>query len=291
MGAILELKRRVSTGRRLSRLLPAEACVRWQHEVCHGAPPDLRRPRTFSEKLCWLKLRPPEPGARECADKLLVRSHVEARGGAGLLNPLLGVYRRVDEIDPSALPSAFVLKPTHGSGANVICADRAALDWPEARAVLRRALARDYYWVGREPVYRGLERRVVCERFLGAPGEGLPDYKLFCFEGEPRFVQVDVDRFTDHRRALFDLDWRPLPFGLEYPAPRALPRPPALLPEMVAAARRLAAGFRLVRVDLYQAEGRVVFGELTFVPGGGRERFLPASADREVGDLLRLPEG
>jgi hypothetical protein len=288
--AVAYAKRRVALGRRLSRLLPVGACVRWQHELAHGAPPDLRRPASLNEKVAWLKLREPEPGARECSDKLLVRRHVEARCGPGILNELLGVYRRVEEIDPAALPKAFVLKPTHTSGSNVICPDRAALDWPAARARLRKALARDYYWVGREPAYRGLPRRIVCEAYLGEPGAELPDYKFFCFHGEPRLVQVDTGRFVDHRRELFDLDWCPLPFCLEHPLPdRPTPRPTRLA-ELVGCARRLAAGFRLVRVDLYQVGERVVFGELTFTPGGGRERFHPPSADREVGALLRLEE-
>jgi hypothetical protein len=287
--AVAYAKRRVAFGRRLTRLLSARTCVRWQHEVYHRAPPDLRAPATFNEKLAWLKLQPPEPGARECSDKLLVRRHVEARCGPGILNELLGVYRRVEEIDLAALPSAFVLKPTHTSGSNVVCPDRATLDWPAARATLRRALGSDYYWVGREPNYRGLERRIVCERFLGEPGAELPDYKIFCFHGEPRLVQVDTCRFVGHRRELYDLAWRPLRFCIEHPLPdRPMPRP-TRLEELLDRARQLAAGFRFVRVDLYQVGERVVFGELTFYPGGGLNRFYPAAADREKGALLHLP--
>jgi hypothetical protein len=286
--AVAYAKRRVAMGRRLSRLLPARTCVGWQHELRHGERLDLAAPETFTQKLCWLRLQEPGPLARACAHKLLVRRHVEARC-PGILNELLGVYRRVEEIDLASLPRAFVLKPAHRSGMNVLCPDQARLDWPSAQARLRKALARDYYWPTREPVYRGLPRLIVCERFLGEPGAELPDYKIFCFHGEPRLVQVDTCRFVDHRRELYDLEWRPLRCYIEHPLPDRPAPHPSRLAELLDCARRLAAGFPFVRVDLYQVDERVVFGELTFYPGAGHNRIFPAAADRALGALLHLP--
>jgi hypothetical protein len=279
--------------RRLTRrwpgaLLPARVFGRWQFELRHGHPPDLDHPRTFSEKLLWLRLQPADPAQQALVDKLAVRAFVEARC-PGILNELYRVYARVDEIDPAALPESFVLRPTHSSGANVICPDRRRLDWPAAARRLRRDLSRDYYWQSRESVYRGLPRRILCERFLGDPREAPPDYKLFCFDGVPRLIQVDVGRFRDHRRALVDVEWRLLPVRYCYDPPARGPARPERLEEMLSCAARLAAGMPFVRVDLYEVEGRIVFGELTFLPEAGLGAFTPASFDRELGELLQLP--
>jgi len=283
------LKRRLSLDRRLSRLLPAGIHACWQHQLLIGRTPDLSRPETFNEKLLWLRLHWRDPDAIRCSDKLAVRAFVEERWGPSVLNQVLAVYHRAEEICPEALPRAFALKVTHASGANVICRDRATLDWPRARKRLQKALARDYYWENREATYRHLPRRILCERYLGNPRETPPDYKFYCFNGEPRVVHVDVDRFTDHRRAFFDLEWSPLDFTLRYPPPRQPVARPSLLEEMKACAARLSRGFPFVRVDLYQVEDRVVFGELTFCPGAGLSLFTPFSADLALGRLLRLP--
>jgi hypothetical protein len=271
------------------RLLSDRTFIRWQYERRLGGKLDLDAPATFQEKVQWLKLQALGPAGRVIADKLAVRGYVEQRCGPGLLNELYRVYDRVEDIDLRTLPTTFVLRPTHSSGSNVICHDKAALDWAAASARLRRDLARDYFWVSREPGYRGLPRRILCERFLGRPGETLPDYKIFCFDGVPRLVQVDVDRHRDHRRALFDLDWHLLPFKVTHELPdQPVPRP-ACLDEMLAHAARLSQGFALLRVDLYDADGKVVFGELTAYPEAGLGVYMPPSADRELGTYLHLP--
>lgn len=279
------LKKRL-TARRPGYLLPDALFVRWQYEVRMGKPLRLDPPTTFSEKIVWLKLNWQDPRGAQLADKLAVRGFVEERCGPRILNEIYRVYDSVDAIDPVALPDSFALRPTHSSGNNVICPDRSGLDWPAARATLRRAMSRNFYWVCREPVYRQIPRRIICERFLG---HNVADYKFFCFGGQPRFVQVDTDRFIGHRRAFFELDWNLLPFRIDYPHPREPVPAPARLSEMIAHAARLSAGFPFVRVDLYDVDDRVVFGELTFFPDGGLCRFAPDSADREVGELLTLP--
>jgi len=286
---VRKVKGRLSGTRWLSSLLPDATQLRWRYEARLGRRLDLARPRTFNEKLQWLKLHWRDPRCPTCVDKLAVRGYVEERCGPGLLNTLHGVYLRPEDIDPEALPPAFVLRATHGSGFNVICLDRDRFDWERARADLRRFLRRDFGRLDREWPYAKVPRRILCERYLGREGRPPDDYKLFCFDGEPRFVEVHTGGGKDPRMVLHDTEWNPLGIGLEHPPPQGpVPRPMALK-EMLGAAKNLSAGFPFVRVDLYEVEGRVVFGELTFFPTAGLKVFGDPADDLFLGELLCLP--
>lgn len=283
------VKRHLTADPLLGRLLPAEVRLRWRYQLRLGRTPDLRRPRTFNEKLNWLKLHWRDPRAPGCCDKLAVRAFVEARCGPEVLNELHGVYRTFDDIDLAALPDAFVLKATHGSGFNVLCPDKRALDVAAARARFRGWMRREFGRLDGEWPYLGLPRRIVCERWLGSAGAPPEDYKLFCFDGEPRLIEVHTKRGADHRMTMYDLDWRTVPVRLEHP-PTDEPAPrPAALPELLRRGRELAAGFPFVRVDLYVVAGRVVFGELTFFPTAGLKVFGAPADDLWLGEFLRLP--
>lgn len=283
------VKRHITGDRLLGRLLPDELHLRWRHELRLGRTPDLRHPRSFNEKLNWLKLHWRDPRAPQCCDKLAVRAYVEAQCGAEVLNLLLGVYRRFDEIDLSALPQAFALKASHGSGFNVLCPDKAALDVAAAREMFRAWMRREFGRLDREWPYYGLPRHILCERWLGDGGAAPEDYKFFCFDGEPRFVELHSGRGVDHRMTMYDLDWTPVPVRLEHPATdRPVPRP-AALSELVRRARQLAAGFPFVRVDLYALGEAVFFGELTFFPTAGLKVFGDPADDLWLGGFLRLP--
>lgn len=273
--------------RTLAAPLSDERFAVLQYRRRHGRRPELRPPRTFNEQILWLKLYCRDPLLRTCADKFAVRDWVRARLGDRYLVPLLGVYGRPREIPFANLPEQFVLKATHGSGWNIFCRDRATLDPARVRRQLGRWLRQNYYRVGREWAYDGVPARILCEPLLAGPGGQPPwDYKLFCFAGTPRYVQVDYGRFTAHTRAFYDPDWRRVPCRCGYPAePRDSPRP-AMLAEMLAVATELARGFPFVRVDLYEVAGRVFFGELTFYPGNGGLPFIPAHYDGVFGDWL-----
>ncbi len=255
-----------------------------------GRPLDLKHPQTFNEKLFWLMLYYRRPVLTRVADKYEVRSYIAERVGPEILNELYGVWDRVADIDFASLPEAFVLKVTWGSGMNINCPDKSKLNLRWAKEQLALWTSRNFYWEAREWCYKNIKPRIICERFLidsiwGTP----PDYKFFCFGGEPRFVQVDTDRFTRHSRDLFDLDWRPLPFNIMYPSSgRKIPRP-SNFDEMVAYARRLSNGLPFVRVDFYSIDGRSMFGEMTWYPEGGGARFEPGSYDYYWGEQLQLP--
>jgi hypothetical protein len=221
---------------------------------------------------------------------VLVRDFVTQKLSHDFLVPLLGVFNSPDEIDFDSLPDRFILKATHGSGWNVICRNRSSFDRDKAIASLRKWLGMNFFNVGREWAYKDLQPRIICEELLLDADRSIPeDYKIFCFSGEPLYIQVDFDRFSHHKRNFYDPEWNLLPFGLEYPNDERRYPLPELHPELLNAARRLSAGFPFVRVDLYAVRGRVYFGEMTFYPGKGVERFNPRDFDEVLGSKLTLP--
>jgi len=272
--------------------LPDRWVYAMQFKRKFGRRLNLAAPRTFNEKLHWLMLYYRRPEMTQIADKYAVRAFVASRVGASLLNDLYGVWD--DPLGMAAalrqLPDSFVLKVTSGSGQNIICPDKSRLDVQDAQRQLAAWMRRSEYWVSREWCYKDITPRIVCERYLtDDAGTSPPDYKFFCFDGEPRVVQVDTTRFTDHRRDLFDLRWNQLPFCLEWPlSGRQIPRP-RHFDEMISVARALSHGFPFVRVDLYSTARGPIFGEMTWYPGGGLLRFKPDHYDLELGHALRLP--
>lgn len=280
--------------RRLQRFLadriPDKVVLARRFQRAFGRPLNLKNPETFNEKLIWLMLYYRTPLVTRLADKYEVRGYVAERVGPGILNELYGVWDRVADIHFETLPDAFVLKVTWGSEMNILCRDKSQLDIDKTRRQLTLWTQRNHYWSHREWSYKNIPPRIIGERFLidshlGTP----PDYKFFCFGGEPRFVQVDTGRFTAHARDLFDLEWRHLPFAFIYPpSGRAIPRP-SNLHEMVTCARALSAGFPFVRVDLYSIDGQTVFGEMTWYPEAARGWFIPDAYDRHWGEALPLP--
>ena len=223
-----------------------------------------------------------------CADKYRVREYVAEKAGPEILNEFYAVYERVDEINFDNLPDAFALKVNHHSGGNVFCRDKAQLNRSAARKKLKTFLDHDHYIGAREWAYKNIPRRIICEKYLEENGKPPIDYKFFCFHGEPLFIQVNMDRFEKHHRNCYDLQWNLQPFTLSHPNCEFIVEKPSRLDEMVKIAKKLSADFPFVRVDMYCIEGKVLFGEMTFYPGGGGECFSPESYDELWGAKLHL---
>ena len=255
-----------------------------------GYRPHILFPRSFNEKLQWIKLFDRNPVFRIIADKHAVRDFVRDKVGAHVLNELYGCFNSAEEINIDLLPQSFVLKTTHASGWNIICPDKSRLDWPQARSRLRTWLASDYYNLGREWCYKHIPRRIIAERFLRDDRCDSPnDYKFFCFNGKTRYVQVDINRISQHKRLIYTADWVKAPFGITHLDKDNSSCPaPACLDEMLEYAARLSCGFRFMRVDFYEISGRPVFGELTCYPGSGGSPFRPREYDFRLGQLLEL---
>jgi len=250
---------------------------------------NLDAPRLLSEKLQWLKLYYQKDVMRKCSDKYEVREHVKNILGGNLLNTLIASYDSVDEICLDDLPDKFVLKVTHGSGQNLIVADKSKIDWGYESRILKSYMKFNHYFEGREWAYKGIKPRIICEAYLDENGKSPIDYKFFCFNGEPEFIAYDLDRFSEHRRNIYDINWNLLPFEFRYPAFDDEVKKPEKLDEMVTYARKLAQEFPFVRVDFYYVNDTIYFGELTFYPSQGLLKFNPKQYDSTFGELLILP--
>lgn len=262
---------------------------------CLGYKVDFEQPRTFNEKLQWLKLHDRKALYTQLVDKYEVRKYVAEKIGDEHLIPLLGgPWDSVDEIDFDSLPSQFVLKTTHDCGGIVICTDRSCFDIEKAKAKLSKHLKRTYYCGNREWPYKNVKPRIIAEQYMSDGfGRGLRDYKWYCFNGEPKYMLIVADRFTGGAKknvANFDMNFELLPFqnsGAVYN--RELTKP-ATFDEMKEIAKQLSSGIPHVRVDLYEVDGKVFFGELTFYDSSGTARFDPPEWDEIIGSWLELPD-
>lgn len=267
-----------------------KAVIRYYRQKSGGRTVDLEHPKLFSEKLQWYKLNHKDPLMQKVANKYTVRDYITQTGHGDLLNELFGVYTDVNQIDYAGLPSQFVLKGTHGSGFNIIVKDKSKLNWKQSKMLMKLWLKRNIYWGGREWVYKDMPRHIIVEKYLEDETGELRDYKFYCFNGRPAFMQLEVGRGTDHNtRNFYDMDWKLLPFGKELPHnPDLIVQKPQMFDEMKNIATDLCQPFQYVRVDLYQVGGKVYFGELTFFPAGGAPDFVPAEYDEIVGKMWEL---
>jgi hypothetical protein len=255
---------------------------------------NLENPESFNEKLQWLKLYYYNKEAQVCADKYAVRDYVKRKIGKKYLNELFAVYNSVEEINIKNLPKRFILKVTHGSGAyyHIICKDKSIINWKEEFKRIRKLLKINYYFYCREWVYKEIKPKIICEKFLEEPETGeLRDYKIFCFNGKPKIIQLDFNKYANYKKNFYDLEWNFLDFSFKRPNDRSVKHNrPEKLEEMLALSRVLSKGFPFVRVDFYFVNNNIVFGELTFFPAGGLGRFYPEKYDMTLGKWLTLPK-
>ena len=276
----------------MSKLMPImmndeKAVKKYYYKKSKGKILDLNNPTTFSEKQQWYKLNGKNPLMEQCADKNDVRKYIVDMGYEHLLNVQYGVYNSVNDIAIDEMPQQFVLKAAHASGWNLIVKDKSLLDWTKEKRTMKLWLKQDIYWSGREWVYKNLKKRIVAEKYLEDSSGGLLDYKFYCFNGIPKFLQVEVGRDTIHQtRNFYDVNWTLMPFGKELKHnPELNVKKPECFKEMIEIATRLSEPFSYVRVDLYEVKGKIYFGELTFFPAGGAPDFVPAEYDKIVGDM------
>lgn len=256
----------------------------------HSTKLDMLNPSTFNEKIQKLKITNRKEEYILYADKLAARKFVSEKIGDKYLIPLLGVWKSSKEIEFDKLPDKFVIKCNHGSGYNIICTDKAILDFQTMQKQLTKWMRTNYYIAGREWVYKRIPRRIFAEKYvIDSVKKDLLDYKFFCFSGEPYIIQVDYDRFTEHKRNFYSLDWEFQDFTVCYPNhPEIQIQKPEKLQEMILVARTLAKGIPFVRIDLYEADKQVYFGEMTFYPGNGHEKISPKAFDKKLSDLLLI---
>lgn len=277
--------------KRLYRLLPDRWYIQLRYFTRFHRFCDLRNPSTYNEKLQWLKLNYRIAEDTILVDKYEVKGVVRELVGAEYVIPTLGVYDTVEDIDFDELPESFVLKCTHDSGGVVVVRDKSLIDVALVRDELRQTLGRNYYYNGREPHYLDIQPRIIAEPFLEDATHGqLLDYKFFCFDGDVKAMFVASDRASGNVKFdYFDADFSPLDIRQPYPNSPTLPARPDSYEEMLDIARQLSQGHPHVRVDLYEVNGHVYFGELTFFHFSGFQPFNPSEWDEVWGNWLRLP--
>jgi hypothetical protein len=249
----------------------------------------LRRPRTLNEKIAWRKLHQHNPLFSVFADKVAVKARIAELAGPQHIIETLWVGEEPEAIPFDQLKPPYVIKTNHGSGGIIFVRTEAEADQAAIIASLRDQIAHPYGHDSRERAYLDIPRRVLIERMIETPDGAPPqDFKFFVYHGRAHFIQVDTNRFTGHRRTLFDRDWNRLPAILTYPPERRELPKPAELDEMITLAEKIGAQFDFVRVDLYSVKQGILFGEVTFYPNAGLERFAPAHWDVRFGEPWKL---
>ncbi len=261
---------------------------RWMRERV-GYDPDLDHPKTFNEKLQWLKLNDRNPYYTKLVDKYAVKEYVSNLIGEEYVIPTLGVWDDFEQIDFESLPDQFVLKCTHDSGSSIVCQDKKCFDYKKAREKLNKCLDRNFYYTGREWPYKDVKPQILCEKYIGGQqSEELLDYKIMCFNGCAKCSFICSDRGNELKVNFYDREWNPMPFWRHYKkADREFPKP-SKYENMIALAERLSGGLKFVRVDFYNIEGVIYFGELTLYPGNGFEEFHPVEWDEILGNWMEL---
>lgn len=284
--------RRQLVHRVMQSVLNDEQFTQYWHYKLNGRFLNLKEPKTFNEKLHWLKLHYRHPLIRQCSDKLGVRSFAASMIPESHLVPLYSVHRDPKEFLYIKLPSEVAIKCNHGSGFNIIVKDTKELNRLQIVSTLSRWMKTDYSKDYREWMYQDIKPLVMCEKILmprDADSGDLRDFKVFCFGGIATFIQVDCDRFKSHSRRIYDSSWTALPVKFKYPLPQQDIQKPEELSLMLDLASKLSAPFPFVRVDFYAAKDGVFLGEMSFSPDAGYGRFDPPEFDEVFGRMLDLP--
>lgn len=279
---------------RISNFIPDKLFLKIQFRARIGKKLDLKNPVSFNEKLQWMKLYDRNPLYTNLVDKYRAREYVKERIGEEYLIPLIGQWKNPEDIDFSSLPEKFVLKCNHNSGTGMfICKNKEKADLDKIRYGLKKGLKENYYIIHREWPYKNVERRIICEQYIEDSKTGeLRDYKFLCFNGVPKLMYIASERQTsadgEPKFDFFDIDGKHLDFFNAHPNAAVTPEIPSQFEKMKELASKLSDGLRHVRVDFYEADGVIYFGEMTFFHMSGFYPFEPYEWDIKIGEWLTL---
>ena len=253
---------------------------------------DLSNPRSYNEKINWLKINDRKEHYQIMVDKYEAKKYVADKIGEQYVIPTLGVWDKFEDINFNELPNQFVLKCTHDSGGLVVCKDKSKLDLKKAKEKIEKSLANNYYLWTREWSYKGVKPRIIAEKYMEDQETGeLRDYKFFCFNGEPKLMFVATERGVKNTKFdFYDMQFNHMNIAQHYPNSVSAIKKPEHFEKMIELAKKLSEGFPHVRVDFYEANGRVYFGEMTFYHFGAIVPFETKEWDKKIGDWLVLPE-
>lgn len=278
--------------RKLSRLIPDRIYLQIVYFRHFKKFIDFDNPKTFNEKIQWLKLNYRKEEYTNLVDKYRVKQYITKLIGEEYVIPTLGVWKNVDDIDFKSLPEKFVLKCNNDSGGIVICKNKKDFDEVKAKSFLKERLKNNGYWYGREWPYKNVKPCIIAEKYMeDSISKDLKDYKFFCFNGSMEFFDIDIDRFIEHRSNYYDRNGNFLPFGKTYCPPDYTKKieMPKNLDKMIELAETISHNTVLSRIDFYEIDGQVYFGEITFYPGPGFSPFTDEKWDYKLGDMIDLP--
>ena len=275
--------------RKLLKKLPDKIVLNIENLRGYHKFVNFKNPKYFGEKIQWLKIYGNLERFSDYVDKYKVREYVAKKIGKEYLIPLINVYDSTDEIDYEKLPDSFVLKLNTGSGYNYIVKNKNQINVTKVNKILNQWLSEDYYKIKKEYQYKDIPKKILCEKLINYKNEQLEDYKFYCFNGKVEFIEVDFNRFENHKMNFYDLNWNLVDMRkgklenkkINFPKPKNFDR-------MVRIAQILSENFAFVRVDLYNNNGKIYFGELTFTPAGGLTPFKPLKKDIEIAKLLDI---
>lgn len=278
---------------RALKFIPDKQMIQFQYFIKLKRKLNLKHPQRYTEKIQWYKLNYRNDNMPICVDKYRVREYIKSKGLDHILVELYAAYDRAAEIDFTSLPDKFILKTTNGSGTNIICKDKSMLDKEAVLKQVSAFLKQSSASAGREWAYSHVIPKIIIEQLLedeSTQDGSVNDYKFLCFNGKPEYIVLDVERFTSHKRNIYDTNWNNLHIASDCPCSDEEYAKPDNLEQMLKVAEILCKDFPAVRVDLYSVGGKVYFGELTFFPWSGYVQYTPDNFDFELGKKFILPE-
>ena len=280
---------------RIIYYLPDTIVVKRLFKRFHGYNLNLDNPSTFCEKLQWLKLNDRQPVYTTMVDKYEVKKYVADKIGEKYIIPTIGVWDHFEDIDFDLLPDRFVLKCTHDSGGLILCEDKSALDLKKAKKKIARSLHNNYYYIFREWPYKNVRPRIIAEEYMTDGSNIVPeDYKVYCFNGEPKYIVVFHNRFCNEKElseTVYDTNWIPQDFSLDahFAVSDMIEEKPACLDELLNICSVLCQGIPQVRIDFYIIEQKIYFGEITLYTASGLQKMIPEEMDAVIGRMLHFP--
>jgi hypothetical protein len=277
---------------KLFSFIPDKTYLRIRYFLRFKKKLDLKNPKTYTEKLQWLKLYDRKPEYTIMVDKYAVKKYVADKIGEEYIIPTLGIWDKFEDIDFEKLPNQFVLKCTHDSGGLVICKDKSKLDIVASKKKLQNSLKTNFFLLGREWPYKNVPKKIIAEKYMtdtSSHSSDLPDYKFYCFNEEVKVVLVATNRFTSHNFNYVDADFNPISLKSTEGEPnKELVNKPECWDKMIEIARILSKGIIHVRVDLYISQGKIYFGELTFFDASGYDDFGSEEWNERLGSWIKL---
>ena len=278
---------------RISQITPDKVYLKLQYRCIFNEKIDLKNPKTYNEKLLWLKLYDRNPAYLRMVDKYEAKKYVSDIIGEKYIIPTIGVWDKFDDIDFDKLPVQFVLKCTHDSGSTIVCKDKSDFDYIAAKKKITMALKINSYLPGREWVYKDLKPRIIAEKYMhDKNNESILDYKLFCFDGDPKCLFIATERHLGDEHVkfdFFDTKFKHLDIVQKHEQSGKFIQKPTCFDEMLRLSRILSAGIPHIRVDFYEINQKLYFGELTFYHHGGTIPFKTKEWDGILGNWINLP--